>query len=369
MNVEIPASLYALLQQQQQLAALQQKLTPTVPCTTNTLPATYMKPTPALPNGLTSEIPKTRSAFVDRLVDTAALVIESIWPTQTQPGVKVLPLNVFIQEILRRSKTSFSTLQLALFYIVRVRNQLAKDGTLEPLDAFSYPANEEPDMSFLLTPPASPIPSQQNMTPAVCGRRMFLTSLILASKYLQDRNYSNKAWSKISGLSVSEINTNEFKFLALVEYELFVGHEVFAKWTSLLMAKTQQVQLAQQVAVQNQLQQQQQQQLNVSLVQCTSSLEAPCAISRNAQPPATSAGFLHSLAFAAASVSPMVPVAQKGYYPSPAASLRRVSPVLGDYEASPASVDVCVPSQSDAGFKRGRSFVDEEDSFVKRVCL
>ncbi|KAI9350909.1 cyclin-domain-containing protein, partial [Obelidium mucronatum] len=151
-------------------------------------------------------------------LDTAASIIESIWPTQIPNGcVKVLPLKVFIQEILRRSKTSFSTLQLALFYIVRLRNELAKDSA-----------------------------QSQDGLP-ICGRRMFLTALILASKYLQDRNYSNKAWSKISGLSVLEINSNEFKFLSLIDYELFVGHETFANWTALLMAKTQQLQLAQQL--------------------------------------------------------------------------------------------------------------------------
>ncbi|CAJ0924033.1 3075_t:CDS:2 [Entrophospora sp. SA101] len=46
----------------------------------------------------------------------------------------------------------------------------------------------------------------KNIDPATCGRRMFLASLIIASKYLQDKNYSNTAWSKICGLQVEEIN-------------------------------------------------------------------------------------------------------------------------------------------------------------------
>ncbi len=53
-----------------------------------------------------------------------------------------------------------------------------------------------------------------------CGRRMFLAALILASKWLQDRNYSARAWSKISGLQVSEINDNERAFLAAVNWKL-----------------------------------------------------------------------------------------------------------------------------------------------------
>ncbi|KAI8843232.1 cyclin-domain-containing protein, partial [Chytriomyces cf. hyalinus JEL632] len=158
--------------------------------------------------------------------DTSANIIESIWPTPAPQNAssKVLPLKVFIQEILRRSKTSFSTLQLALFYIIRLRNQI--EATKNEIRVHTHVAGE-------------PLPA--------CGRRVFLTALILASKYLQDRNYSNKAWSKISGLAVSEINANEFQFLSLINYDLFVGHQAFSQWTVLLMAKTQQLQQSQQL--------------------------------------------------------------------------------------------------------------------------
>jgi hypothetical protein len=59
---------------------------------------------------------------------------------------------------------------------------------------------------------------------------------MVASKYLQDRNYSNKAWAKISGLSIKEINANELIFLKLIDYSLFVSHETFMRWTALLVA-------------------------------------------------------------------------------------------------------------------------------------
>ncbi|KAJ3028188.1 UNVERIFIED_CONTAM: hypothetical protein HDU68_002273 [Siphonaria sp. JEL0065] len=344
MNVEIPASLYALLQQQQQLAASHQHLNrpPLHPS------VAASKPAPPNPSVLSSSdsSSKARSVFVDRLVDTAASIIESIWPTQIPHGTaKVLPLKVFIQEILRRSKTSFSTLQLALFYIVRLRNQLSKD-------AQSDVAATQPEFS-LLTPPASPTMLGQKEGLPICGRRMFLTALILASKYLQDRNYSNKAWSKISGLTVLEINANEFKFLSLIDYELFVGHETFANWTTLLMAKTQQLQLAQQ---QQFLQQQQQGKASTTLLQQTSSLDASC----NPCDTYAQQSSLQSLAFVATA-------AQKYLSASPV-SVSGVSPSLGDYP-SPSSADDSVPQGSDCGLKRGRSFVDEDDSFVKRVCL
>lgn len=70
--------------------------------------------------------------------------------------------------------------------------------------------------------------------PVLCGRRMFLAALMCASKYLQDRNFSNRAWSKISGLPVKEVNSNERVFLTLVAYRLHVEVDTFDKWTTRL---------------------------------------------------------------------------------------------------------------------------------------
>jgi len=97
-------------------------------------------------------------------------------------------LKIFVQEILRKSKTSYSTLQIALYYLILFKecllrndfNQQAKDKTIQ------------------------------------YGRRMFLTALILSSKYLQDHNHSTHIWSKISGIRSSEINQNEIQYLNVI---------------------------------------------------------------------------------------------------------------------------------------------------------
>lgn len=68
-----------------------------------------------------------------------------------------------------------------------------------------------------------------------CGRRMFLAALILASKYLQDRNYSTRAWGKISGLQVSEINTNERVFLSAVHWKLHIPEPLFQRWERIVL--------------------------------------------------------------------------------------------------------------------------------------
>ncbi|KAI4734838.1 hypothetical protein E4T50_14622 [Aureobasidium sp. EXF-12298] len=71
-----------------------------------------------------------------------------------------------------------------------------------------------------------------------CGRRMFLAALILASKYLQDRNYSAKAWSKMSGLKVAEINLNERTFLEAVNWKLHLPEPLFKRWTEVVLRYT-----------------------------------------------------------------------------------------------------------------------------------
>ncbi|KAL6721928.1 PHO85 cyclin-5 [Lecanora helva] len=68
-----------------------------------------------------------------------------------------------------------------------------------------------------------------------CGRRMFLAALILASKYLQDRNYSARAWSKISGLRTGEIHNNEMTFLSAVNWKLHIPEPVFHRWTDIVL--------------------------------------------------------------------------------------------------------------------------------------
>ncbi|CAG8571583.1 1367_t:CDS:2 [Acaulospora morrowiae] len=167
-----------------------------------------------------------KAAFVENLVDAAGLIIELIWANfSVSPCAKIITLRVFLQETLRRSRTSYSTLQTALFYLIRIKAKIASLS-----QRHDYP----------LTPTSENPPDLiQNNDPATCGRRMFLAALIVASKYLQDRNYSNRAWSKISGLPVNEINANEICFLRLIDYNLFISEDIFKRWSSLLLKHIQ----------------------------------------------------------------------------------------------------------------------------------
>ncbi|CAF9912543.1 MAG: hypothetical protein HETSPECPRED_000967 [Heterodermia speciosa] len=149
--------------------------------------------------------------------DTTTQTIETIWPLSIAHGrantdQNLIGLRTFVQEVLRRSKTSYSTLLVAIYYLVVVMSGLPKDDfTMEQkIDSDGFRAMQ-------------------------CGRRMFLAALILASKYLQDRNYSTRAWSKISGLKVSEINTNERAFLAAVNWKLHMPEPLFQRWERIVL--------------------------------------------------------------------------------------------------------------------------------------
>lgn len=167
--------------------------------------------------------------FVSLLILFATRLITAIWPLSACPpmmstcfnGAGVLPLRVFIQETLRRSKTSYSTLQVALYYLILLKAKL-------------------PSGDFAKEQPRAQVdgePSERSQCRAMqCGRRMFLSALMLASKYLQDRNYSARAWSKISGLRSNEINENEREYLFLIDYDLHVPKESFDNWSRIVLS-------------------------------------------------------------------------------------------------------------------------------------
>lgn len=60
---------------------------------------------------------------------------------------------------------------------------------------------------------------------------MFLAAIVVASKFLQDQTYSNRTWSKISGLATREIEQLERIFLHTIHYNLMVDTAQWTRWT------------------------------------------------------------------------------------------------------------------------------------------
>jgi len=171
-----------------------------------------------------------RTKFVEKLIETTATVIESIWSSNSANGRKeVIPTKSFIQEVLKRSKTTYSTLQTALFYLFRIKDTIVARLKQRAAAGITKRSSEYSTDDYLC-----------------CGRRMFLASLMVASKYLQDKNYRNKAWAKISGLDIKEINGAETAFLKIIDYRLFISKPTFDRWFTLLNLHVDQMQQQQQ---------------------------------------------------------------------------------------------------------------------------
>jgi hypothetical protein len=156
------------------------------------------------------------------------------------PACKVqqsIPLELFVRETLRRSKTSCSTLQAALLFCKRaggevIRRRAQYEGvTLTPDELEKLPGAASSYAS--LSSNSSPL--SDNFV--LCNRRIFLASVMISSKFLQDRTYSNRAWSKISGLNVLELSQVERRLLMALDFNLNVSENAWTSWTDFL--KTQ----------------------------------------------------------------------------------------------------------------------------------
>ncbi|KAF8160826.1 hypothetical protein B0H34DRAFT_795687 [Crassisporium funariophilum] len=188
----------------------------------------------------------------------------------------LMPIRSFMQEVLRRSRTTGSVLQTALCYLEAIRLKIPE---LLQEENSGIKAHHEPESRILAATPAelereaelcelesaaeyqisddilktvrvldhSPDGldyAQQSgasgifsgidlnaesststclPSPLLCPRRAFLASLILASKFSQDKCYSNRAWAKLVGLPPRELGRCERALGQALEWRLWVG--------------------------------------------------------------------------------------------------------------------------------------------------
>lgn len=69
---------------------------------------------------------------------------------------------------------------------------------------------------------------------STCVPALFITSLVLANKFLHDRHISNVTWSTHAGLPTAEINRGEMAFLEALGHRLVVEQIAFEKWIAAL---------------------------------------------------------------------------------------------------------------------------------------
>ncbi len=153
-----------------------------------------------------------------------------------QPETKILPAT----EAELAHEAELAALEDAQAFVVDSVEQLVSDdlktvrvtdGENDHFDSMQHILEEDrASILSLVTEPPTPVdnssvPSRsQNLpSPLLCPRRAFLASLILASKFFQDKCYSNRAWAKLSGLPPREIGRCERALGQALEWRLWVG--------------------------------------------------------------------------------------------------------------------------------------------------
>lgn len=172
--------------------------------------------------------------------------------TCTSQSSAPVPIKPFVHEVLRRSRTSTSVLQIALCYVEAIRSKIPglvhKHQVLIEGHSSSGYATDASAISTM-SRCASPGPGdtvrvsdedeftggslsasafgsstlEPSPSPLLCPRRTFLAALILASKFTQDKTYSNRAWAKLCGLPAREISRAEHALGEALDWRLWVG--------------------------------------------------------------------------------------------------------------------------------------------------
>jgi len=175
----------------------------------------------------------------DILDDFVVVLLNFIWPNE-QGRSKSSVLKRFIKHVLKYSNATASIYVCAIYYLYNLKDNNRYKNLLQRIQLEIE--NTKQEQGFLnnyniherCCPSCGAYISCYKSETIVCKCRLFLTSLILASKFGQDKNYSNKAWSKISRFSVENINYNERFFLNLIDYKLFINMESYRSFASLL---------------------------------------------------------------------------------------------------------------------------------------
>lgn len=114
----------------------------------------------------------------------------------------------FVSSVFRHSKVSYSVLLTALLYLLRFRH-------------------------LFLVRPACNVPTMQSPT-CTALPMIFVSSLLLSTKFLHDRHPSNATWAAMTGIPTIEINRGELFFLGVIGHQLNVDQAAFNKWTGIM---------------------------------------------------------------------------------------------------------------------------------------
>ncbi|KAI7884317.1 hypothetical protein K492DRAFT_204824 [Lichtheimia hyalospora FSU 10163] len=156
-----------------------------------------------------------RLAYAEALLDIVTNMVEIMWQGIFRDVQLALPastgggaLRTYLQEVLKRSQTGWTTAQMAVQYLFQTQRAIRRH-----------------------------LQRHRGASIVCCARRMFLAALIVASKFVQDKTYRNSAWATIARLPVREVNLAERVFLDLCQYRLYISPLMFADLHRVLCAQ------------------------------------------------------------------------------------------------------------------------------------
>ena len=174
--------------------------------------------------GESTRAPKRKETELEAMVRTIEEAEESD-PTRDQP---TRTLTWFVTEVLRRSRTSINVLQVALAYLAGAKPEIHKElrAAADRQAELAMQIAGLPQHVRDILPNMDWLGSEFTPSPLIDPRRTFLASLVLASKFLLDKAFSNKAWAKLSGLEALEVGKCERALGMALNWRLWVGREV-----------------------------------------------------------------------------------------------------------------------------------------------
>ncbi|KAJ3228471.1 hypothetical protein HK099_000026 [Clydaea vesicula] len=132
-------------------------------------------------------------------------------PNNEKEGLEELKYNFnrfknFVYQIQIKSLCSGDCIVLALLFVSRLRKNSKKN--------------------FKLDQNGKPLKNSE--------RSLWICCLVLANKYLDDDRFTNKAWSEVSRLPLSELNKAELQCLKILDFGLYVAEKEYTEWLDTL---------------------------------------------------------------------------------------------------------------------------------------
>jgi len=184
---------------------------------------------------------KIENSFINEeiLYDIAVALLNYIWPT-SQENIRNVTLKKFIKHVIKYSNTTILIYISAIYYLLNLKDNVKFNNLLQRIQLEIENTKQEQgfindgNLNERCCNCCGAYTSCYKSDTIVCKCRLFLMSLVLACKFGQDKNYSNKGWSKISKFSIENINYNERFFLKLIEYRLYIKNESYQAIASLI---------------------------------------------------------------------------------------------------------------------------------------